>query len=172
MSIVEPDAAHASEFSEYLAILHSHRLAKDPKHEELFVGQNSLPRKATSQRLEIWKFVGPRTSTSTRITVREHGIMEILPEKLADAGNLDAKNRVDTSKQDGGGYVFFEEMGKAMIRIVKERVPPLTFKLVINKGYCRKSKGFLQVTRILSEMDMREKTNHKPYGVYRTTSYN
>ncbi|PPR93499.1 hypothetical protein GOBAR_AA27173 [Gossypium barbadense] len=32
----DPDAAHASEFSEYLAILHSHRLAKDPKHEELF----------------------------------------------------------------------------------------------------------------------------------------
>ncbi|PPD98045.1 hypothetical protein GOBAR_DD04912 [Gossypium barbadense] len=39
MSIVDPNAAHASEFPEYPDILPTHRLAVDPEHEVLFVGQ-------------------------------------------------------------------------------------------------------------------------------------
>ncbi|PPS01374.1 hypothetical protein GOBAR_AA19291 [Gossypium barbadense] len=39
MSILDPDAVHAFEFHKYPDILPIHRLATDPKREELFVGQ-------------------------------------------------------------------------------------------------------------------------------------
>ncbi|KAK5812433.1 hypothetical protein PVK06_027863 [Gossypium arboreum] len=51
-------------------------------------------------------------------------------------------------------------------------VPPPTFKLVLDKGLHRIPKGCPQVTRIHSEIDMKEKTSTKLYGMCRTVGHN
>ncbi|XP_052882757.1 uncharacterized protein LOC128291605 [Gossypium arboreum] len=77
MSRIDPDAAHAAEFPEYLEILPAHQMAIYSDPEELFVGQrfekgcNWRIRAAFIQKYQIWeirKFVGPHTCTSTRMT--------------------------------------------------------------------------------------------------------
>ncbi|PPD98687.1 hypothetical protein GOBAR_DD04271 [Gossypium barbadense] len=88
MSLIDPDAAHVSEFSEYPEIIPAHRLPVNSDYEELFVGQrfeskekykaiegcNWRVRAAFIQNSQMWeirKFVGPHTCTSTRM-VEDH----------------------------------------------------------------------------------------------------
>ncbi|KAL1175878.1 hypothetical protein V6Z11_A04G119700 [Gossypium hirsutum] len=69
MSRIDPDAAHAAEFPEYLKILPAHQMAIYSDPEELFVGQRF--KTAFIQKYQMWeirKFVGPHTCTSTRMT--------------------------------------------------------------------------------------------------------
>ncbi|PPS05008.1 hypothetical protein GOBAR_AA15659 [Gossypium barbadense] len=83
MSWIDPDAAHAAEFSEYPEILSAHRMAVYSDLEELFMGQrfekcwrsaegcNWWIRAAFIQKSQMWeirKFVGPHTCTSIRMT--------------------------------------------------------------------------------------------------------
>ncbi|PPR92744.1 hypothetical protein GOBAR_AA27927 [Gossypium barbadense] len=51
-------------------------------------------------------------------------------------------------------------------------VPPTTFKLVPDKGLRRNPKGCPQSSRIRNEMDIREKSDGKLYGVCRLACHN
>ncbi|PPD85146.1 hypothetical protein GOBAR_DD17916 [Gossypium barbadense] len=100
MSIVDPDAAHASEFLEYPDILSVHRLTTDPKR-ELFVGQKFATKEdyvfaiVESKNIKSWEFF----------------LMNLRMYVLAlQAGNLDAKNEAETSKSNGGRTRFCREV--------------------------------------------------------------
>ncbi|PPD97651.1 hypothetical protein GOBAR_DD05330 [Gossypium barbadense] len=165
MSIVDPDATHASEFLEYLDILPSYRLTEDPEHEEL--GQ----KKGTIDGYESHlSKAGNHDAKNGAKTRKQDGAGCVFVEEMGKAMDV---NRQRARKFQALCYLctlivaacartlinveqYIDKVSTlectlriwgnefpALCDLLTWKVPPLTFKLVRDRGLCLKLKGCL-----------------------------
>ncbi|PPE00702.1 hypothetical protein GOBAR_DD02281 [Gossypium barbadense] len=153
MSLIDPDAAYVTEFSEYPEIVHPHRMNISVDYKvvvstsTIYIGECWKAAEGCN-----WRQLGipvchgdPFTASVTlRLTSIKIIRMQIGRDKSWQwVGYLDAKNGSATSRPDRGGTC----------------VPPATFELLPDRGLCRNPRGRPQLTRIRNKMDIREKSD-------------
>ncbi|PPE01737.1 hypothetical protein GOBAR_DD01237 [Gossypium barbadense] len=163
MSIIDLDVTHAFEFLKYPDILPAHRLVADPEQYELesylfkqrmtklegdMQGETDTLFREWLGTMEPWKFQSLRYPCVHTVPVCAHALFNA--EQYI--------NKVYTLKCTL--FIWGNEF-PAFCDLSTWEVPSLTFKLVLDKGLCRKPKGRPQVTKIRNKMDMREKTDDK-----------
>ncbi|KAK5775369.1 hypothetical protein PVK06_043253 [Gossypium arboreum] len=154
MLSVDPDVAHASEFSEYNDIILVHRLAVDPKSEELFIGQQFMTKddciftiKQLNMKVSIdYEAVDSKSTIYVGYCIRqepkhvtdsichrgvgEHGIMTIFSNQLAEVDNLDVNNEAEISKSNIYGIRLMEFIG------CRSGIPSRSYRIDLQNRQC------------------------------------
>ncbi|PPE02556.1 hypothetical protein GOBAR_DD00381 [Gossypium barbadense] len=200
MSIVNPDVAHASEFSEYLDIILAHLMLEDPKSKELF-DQRKLDSKTISNCiLEMVK-----DDLTITVSVLITGMQERFHYRATfyRIATLMPRMGLIQVNQINVGFMYIKNVRKAMaansrkartmnvqlysrhyemFRVI-ETFPTMrdvltwevlspTFELVLDRNLHRKPRGHPHITRIRTDMNIRERVDTKYCGVCRSASHN
>ncbi|PPD80082.1 hypothetical protein GOBAR_DD22991 [Gossypium barbadense] len=146
MSLINPYAAHATEFAEYPNILSAHRLVVDKDPEELFVGQ------------KFEKNVGGRRKAAI-------GGYKPYLSKSRRCGRYENLLGLTYALHHENKFLIMPDLSTW-------KVPSMTSELVPEKGLLMNMKGCPQSSKIHNEMDIREKSDGKCCGVYKLASHN